>query len=159
MIPHLLNACSDGIGAVMLKQLRQSALAQSAGRKLGAQIAQTRFREAHVVCNDLPEIFVELSSAICFYGAQLQSFFVDFGRLHRTEANAPSADVEPMGAHGGKSDQLVVNETRSIDDHVVQVLSANVRRVHHNRITGLEAAEAEFLDAIQNRDSHVGEKD
>src|SRR2546426_53855 len=119
LVPHLLDAGSDRLGAIPLEKLGQSPLSQAASRQLRAQIAETGFREAHVVGDDLPDIFVQLAAAVDLDRAELEPLFIDFRRLDGAEADAPAADVEPVGPYRREGDQLAVSKAGSVNDDIV----------------------------------------
>src|ERR1700681_621502 len=104
--------------------------AEPAGGDLGAQVAERGFGKADIVVDDLPQRLVAATSFVNLQRTELQSLLVNFGRLHRAEADPAAADVHPMGAARRERHDLAAVKARRIDDHIVEMLPAYLPVVH-----------------------------
>src|SRR5262249_7324226 len=129
LIPDFGNTGLHRGAAIARDQLSVTPRPELTRGDLRPQIAEACIRIADVVANDLPERLVAPARLIDLERAHLQPFGVDVVGIGRTETLVRTTDIDPMGAVGGEPDQFAGMKARGIDDHVVEMLAADLALV------------------------------
>ncbi len=115
--------------AVALEDLDQAALARTAGRDLGPQVADHLDRLARVLLDDPHHRLVLAAGLVELEQRQPQPLLVDLGRVHGDRPGREPADVDVMRHRRGVPLELAPVEDRLDHVHVRQVLAAEAVRV------------------------------
>ena len=117
------------------------------------------FRKPDIVLEHAVERLVEHAFAVDLVLIELQSLEpgIDHARAG-AETGGATADVDPVGAHHRKHQQLALMEIGHVDDDVVEVLAGDRLVVGDDDVARLEALGAVALHAVDDDDAEVGDE-
>ena len=131
VILRLLHGRMDGLEPVLLDELAQTRLACATSRDLRVQVAATLVRDPHVREHQIDDVAIELAVAIDQDGRDPEALLVDLGRLDVERAGDHPTDVRPVAGRRDVADDLLAQEDRLDEPHVLQMRSPHVGVVHH----------------------------
>ena len=76
----------------------------------------------------------------------------------RTEPGGQTADVNPVSPHHSEAHQLVLEERRRVEHHIVQVLTGRGLMVVDQHVAGVEAIDPVAGDAVLDHHAEVGDE-
>src|ERR1700733_13989920 len=103
----------------------------------------------------MPDLFIQLTCLVELDLIELQTFHPRIHGVGPSETCADAADIHPVGARCGESEQLAAFETRRVYQYVVQMLPANAPMIGDDHIAGMETIFAVTFHSIANHDAQV----
>src|SRR6266542_1013993 len=159
LMPDCLDRFQENFAAIFAADLLEPLFTRAAACDLRAEISEGRFRKPDVVLDQPQHLRIRPPFVIDLDRPNLQSFFINIARHARAKASAAAANVDPMGAHCQEAEQFAIPKERGVDDHVIEVLPADLRMIDEKNISDVYIVQSIDLDAVLNRYAQVSEED